>query len=176
MPKPDELDSVLRPEDAWSFLETARVRAMHAGDIAPELTKLLTDCAPATIVAFQQFFEVQMGRANLADLHAAAHLINGGSSELGFEHFRAWLIAQGQEVFEAARVDADRLATVAVKPKQARMEELLFAAATAYNLRTGATDFYERFSRSETPFEGIAFKSERELATRLPLLYAKYRP
>lgn len=43
-------------------------------------------------------------------LWAAGYLINDGCSDDGFEYFRAWLIAQGREVFERVVADPDALA------------------------------------------------------------------
>ena len=44
------------------------------------------------------------------DLWGAAYQIHGGCSDDGFDYFRAWLISQGQAVYEAALENPDSLA------------------------------------------------------------------
>jgi hypothetical protein len=51
-----------------------------------------------------------MARSYVAQLWAAAFVINGGCSDDGFEYFRGWLITRGREVFERALADPDSLA------------------------------------------------------------------
>lgn len=47
-------------------------------------------------------------------LWAAACVANGGCSGDGFDYFRAWLIAQGREVFERAVADPNALAELPI--------------------------------------------------------------
>src|SRR5690349_2962108 len=65
---------------------------------------------PQEIIEFQRALEARMDEANRWDLWAAATLINDGCTATSFRHFRAWLVAQGREVFEAALRDPESLA------------------------------------------------------------------
>jgi hypothetical protein len=167
----------LTTADAWALVTTVRttVGVPAEARFAAEMTGRLATLTPDEILEFQRFFNTQMARAQLAGLYNAAYLINGVAADEAFEHFRAWLIAQGEECFEAARVNPDRLVNLGAKKKSAKLEELMFSAATAYNVRTGKTDFYDKLSPNETALEGTVFRDDAELKRTLPLLFAKYR-
>ncbi|NOU29006.1 MAG: DUF4240 domain-containing protein [Polyangiaceae bacterium] len=159
----------------WALVEEARTQAKGRDAALPDaLSAILRERKPDEIVAFQVAFEARMREANLAPLWNAAHLMNKGTSEESFEHFRGWLIGQGRAVYEGARVDADRLADVDVKRGKALLDDLLFAAGTAYNERTGATDFFDRIPKEDQALEGLPFTREEELKEKLPRLYAKF--
>ncbi|MDB5805516.1 MAG: hypothetical protein JWN73_2838 [Betaproteobacteria bacterium] len=66
-----------------------------------------------------------------------AYLVNSGCSDDGFEYFRCWLIGQGGAYFEAALKDPERAADNAQPGEDAEGEDLLYAAASAYESRTG---------------------------------------
>jgi hypothetical protein len=76
------------------------------------------------------------------DLWGAADLINRGCSDDGFQDFRGWLIAQGQDVYRNALEDPDSLAD---HPAVASLgefdtlwcQDLLAAPLTAYEKLTG---------------------------------------
>jgi Protein of unknown function (DUF4240) len=76
------------------------------------------------------------------ELWGAAELLNGGASGDGFEYFRAWLIAQGRAVYEAAMRDPDSLAEhPAVRdqdppPGGFESEDMLDVVGRAYEFAT----------------------------------------
>ena len=59
-----------------------------------------------------------------------------GCSDDGFEYFRCWLIAQGERVFNAALANPETLVNRAEPESEG--EGMLYAAAEAYESRTGA--------------------------------------
>jgi len=61
-------------------------------------------------VSFQSLLNAVMSRAYTWDLIAAACFLGCGQSDDGFEDFRAWLVAQGQETFEMVLADVTTLA------------------------------------------------------------------
>jgi hypothetical protein len=72
--------------------------------------ELLSAMTPDQLVGFKRAFEERMREAYTWDLWAAAYIIGGGCSNDGFRDFRAWLIAQGRQTFEAAVRDPETLA------------------------------------------------------------------
>src|SRR6266576_2839596 len=77
------------------------------------LQERLQSLPESEIVEFDGLLHGQLDRSYHRDLWAAAYLINGGCSDDGFDYFRAWLIAQGRDVFERALQDPESLAEVA---------------------------------------------------------------
>lgn len=129
----------------WSVIE--RARADSGSDVADEIVaravQLLTAFPPEQIAMAAQALWDLMADSYRGDLWAAAHLINSGASDDGFEYFRGWLITQGREVFERAVADPDSLADVpavqdtAAEPGDLECEEALGIAWDAYLKATG---------------------------------------
>jgi hypothetical protein len=93
----------------------------------------------AEILAFRRALEARMIEAYRWDLWAAAALIRDGCSESAFRNFRAWLIAQGREAFEAALADPESLAENAAlaEDDSAQYPALLSIPFGVYQEKTG---------------------------------------
>lgn len=126
----------------WRLIDAARILARRRWRLPPDrrlaaaLTRLLATLPPKDIVRFQDIFNTQMLRANEWHILQTAALIEGGISDDGFEYFRAYLIGQGQDVFERALVNPDILAE-AVTEAGADNEHLLYSAMDAHEIVTG---------------------------------------
>ncbi len=88
------------------------------------------------IIAFDVILNALMARSYRHDLWAAAYIINGGCSDDGFDYFRAWLIAQGQSIFNEALRNPESLVEV-TDTDDNELEVLLYVARDAYARRTG---------------------------------------
>lgn len=123
--------------DFWRLIDASRrTGSGDVGDQAEALRRRLEQLQPHEIVEFDQIFREHLVAAYRWDLWAAAYIINGGCSDDAFEYFRCWLIAQGERVFREALTDPETLATRAEPDVEA--ESMLYAAAEAYESRTGA--------------------------------------
>ena len=108
-----------------------------------------------------------------------------GCSDDGFIDFRAWLIAQGREVYFAALADPDSLADV-VPYGDCRFEQLSYVGDYAYEQLTGKSAYdqtdwsaYEallmKLEQDIVYKDGIEFPREgADLKKYLPRLCAKY--
>lgn len=170
-------------ERFWSIVEAADAAAGGDCRRQAELVVQALQALPVNeILAFQRIFDEVRAAAYHVDLWGAASLINGGSSDDGFEDFRGWLIGRGRSVYEAALRDADSLAsrpevTRRRHPHQPRLEcqDLLSAWVLAYEAVTG-----EEPSPwpSASPVRQVLlgedwdFGNDQELARRLPRLWS----
>ena len=68
---------------------------------------------PEELMEFESHFEKIHTESFSWNLWGAAYLMNGGCSDDGFDYFRAWLMAQGQQTFDKVVKDPDTLATLA---------------------------------------------------------------
>jgi hypothetical protein len=94
----------------WKLIEDAK--AESDGDSEHQVRLLVDKLAKmsiANIFAFRDLFRVIHGSAYLDELWSAAVIICGGCSDDGFTDFRAWLIAQGKQVFYDALRDPEIL-------------------------------------------------------------------
>ncbi|GAA4010849.1 hypothetical protein GCM10022247_36370 [Allokutzneria multivorans] len=130
----------------WQLIDDARGRAGDPEDgeaVSAVASALLSARPRAEIVAAQQVLRDLMADSYGAPLLAAARVINGGTSDDGFEYFRGWLITRGREVFERAVADPDTLAELpAVRAaaddgEERECEAALGIAVDAYFAATG---------------------------------------
>lgn len=73
------------------------------------------------------------------DLWGAAYVIMGGASDDSFEYFRVWMISQGQQFFETAKADPDKLADRIPQgyDEAPDFELLAYAASEVWAEKTG---------------------------------------
>ncbi len=90
------------------------------------------------IVSFEVAFRRYLNAAYSWDLWGAAYVIHSGCSDDGFEYFRLWLIAQGEQVFSKALADPETLADYPGKfPEPVECEALGYIAEDTYEEQTG---------------------------------------
>ncbi len=130
----------------WALIEAAGEAAgWDAEGVADDLVCRLRELPVAELLAFDAIQQALMAESYRWDLWGAAELLNGGASDDGFEYFRAWLIAQGRAVYEAALRDPDSLAEhPAVRDRDPTVdafesEDMLEVVGRAYELATAAS-------------------------------------
>lgn len=136
------------------WAHAGRVRAQAGADIEAYESALraeLRGLSPEELVSFDQHLHQLVADAYHWKLWAAAYLINGGCSDDGFYYFRAWLVMQGQAIYETALADPDALADVCAVPNEdAECEEVLYVARQLYEEKTGQ-ELTPQPLRGETP-------------------------
>lgn len=100
----------------WETIDRSAARAGRGTEAqVEELLVSLQRLEAEEIAAFDVFLQEQLERAYRWDLWAVAYLAMGGCGDDAFLTFRAWLIAQGEEYFEAALNDPES-AALAIQP------------------------------------------------------------
>jgi hypothetical protein len=138
----------------WALVDA--VRAQGGGDDETAVEALhvaLARLGGAEILDFQRRLGELHERSYRADLWGAAYLLCGGCSDDGFDYFRAWRIAQGRVIFDAALADPDSLAGVpgvSAGRDDYELEAMLAVGLDAWMDRTGADmdAFYEALGDS----------------------------
>ncbi len=124
----------------WALIETAREAG--GGDMDKQLellTDALSELPEQEIIEFERIKLGMMVRAFDADLWEAAWVIGCGCSDDGFAEFRAWLVAQGQNIFEEALKDPESLADVVEADSRLNTQDGRIKDVTgfAYERKTG---------------------------------------
>ena len=149
------------PDAFWDLIAGAKRECGQDMDASLQwLTERLTTLGPQQA---QDFHDILHGYKHLAykyGLWTAATLMCGnGCSDDGFMDFRAWLIAQGREVYLAALADPDSLADV--EPYGGcQFESFSYVASEVLNTLTGG-DAYD--SMDPDGFDALVL----ELAKRI---------
>lgn len=161
----------------WKMIEAARDEADGDCEAQVEaLVRRLSEMPEEEIFDFDGLCLEMRHRAYRWDLWGASYLLNGGSSDDGFEYFRGWLIAQGRAVYEQALRDPDSLADVVTEAQAEEAdfecEDMLYTAMLAYEKKTG-TEMPER--EGTAPYPDITGErwEEDDLETLLPKLWKR---
>lgn len=104
---------------------------------AEKLTRQLLALPKEEIPAFQGLFDRFSDKAYRWDLWGAAYVLNGGCSDDGFDYFRWWLIAQGEQTYNAVLSDPDSLGQYAGDDGEAECEDIGYAMTEAYEEKSG---------------------------------------
>ena len=132
----------------WQIIQAAKRAANNDNDQLELIAAALHTLESEDILEFQRVFNRLHIASYRADLWGAAYLINGGSSDDGFDYFRGWLIAQGSEVFSAALEQPDSLDTLFQGATEAglgcELEGMLSVAGRVWREKTGLSwkEFY----------------------------------
>jgi hypothetical protein len=97
----------------WQLIDRTRVASggdniKHAELLTDELAQLPEE----EIVEYQHIFDTLVRRAERDDILEVADFIYGGLGDDGWKDFRAWLVGQGQMVYENMLADPESLVDV----------------------------------------------------------------
>jgi hypothetical protein len=121
----------------WKIIEKSKRGTDSSDEQAEKLQDLLSKLAPAEIVSFENIFTDFRYAANRWDLWGVAYLLCGGCGDDSFDYFRAWLIGRGQKYYEDAMKDPESVARKVTEDDFPEAELLMYAAAKAYEEKTG---------------------------------------
>ncbi|MFC4424867.1 DUF4240 domain-containing protein [Deinococcus navajonensis] len=160
----------------WPLIDRARTSSGEdLAGFSDALRELLRAQSNEQIAAFDDQLGRLMDRAYTWPLWGAAYVINRGCSDDSFAYFRAWLVAQGETVFEQALKDPDSLAELplVLNDGETELESLLSLAWSLYEERTGQ---YPPATGEEQPVPDPSGRrwDEDDLATLFPNLTARY--
>ncbi|KEZ52363.1 DUF4240 domain-containing protein [Metabacillus indicus] len=179
-------ESSMTEEAFWNLLSQAKRRGEDIEEQMEWLISLLSKMPNKEMVRFDAILQKQMNSSFSSNLWAAAYIIMGGCSDDCFDYFRAWLIFQGKETFEGAKVDPEQLIPLLERMEEdgdfPQAEDLLYAACLAFEEKTGRDDeeYHELFEQLEgyAPYPEIEFDWEEDdeegLQRKFPKLWRRF--
>jgi hypothetical protein len=155
----------------WKVVEKSKRGIESADEQAEKLEEILCRLPPKEIVSFDNIFSEFLYAAYRWDLWGVAHLLCGGCSDDSFEYFRSWLIGRGQKFYEDAMKDPESIARKFTEDDSPEAELLMYAAANAYERKTG----HDLPARSiKHPKEPVGIKwTEEDLPKLFPVANEK---
>lgn len=158
----------------WEMIEAMNKQKMLNNEKtrAQLLGESLQQLEEAEFIEFYRIFRLNLDRAYISELWAAEYIINCGCSDDCFLDFRAWLISEGQLIFEKALVNPETLIDVA-RDQNTQDEEFSYVCEAAY---------YDKFGRDipliDSPpavLKGVKWEEEKDsLRKMLPLLFKTF--
>ena len=166
-------------EQFWNIIE--RAKDVPDEEKAEVIQSYMQNLSLEELAAFAVLFSERLAESYHWPLWGAAYLINGGSSDDGFDYFRGWLILQGRDVFKRAIANPDWLAGY-IDPAQDDFEneDALLMADRVYAAKTGQELLYEpeklraAYQAGPRHRDDWDFDDEDECRKRLPRLSALY--
>jgi hypothetical protein len=161
----------------WSIIDATLPQAGDPDGQLEALRSALSALSLAEIQAFETTFGAKMAAAYKWDLWGACYVIHGGASDDSFEYFRAWLIARGRKVYEAALAAPESLADGSLSAVDGifEFEDFAFVARDVFDDLAGDEREIEPASPGEAEPAGQPFEEDpSHLAKRFPKLWAKY--
>jgi hypothetical protein len=159
----------------WNMIEQAK--ADSGGDAERQVDLLIDRLAKQSaddIIEYDMLFKQFSAEAYQWELWGAAHILNHGSYYDDFAYFRAWLVAQGRDVFRKALANPESLADVVTGQTKTLLKRMNEVSNQAYKRVTGDDDVAAystvRFPRNPTGVEW----DEPDLPQRFPILWAKF--
>lgn len=154
----------------WSIIDEARKTVDDVFEVASAVTEKLNELSADEIVSFKQHQYDLMAESYRRDIWAVGYIINGGCSDDGFDYFRAWLMANGRERWEAAMKNPEAIGDLA-DPEEAEDQEMLYVPDDAYRDTTGEEEFPENRITVSTRSEPVGEPWEEDhLKTMYPKL------
>jgi hypothetical protein len=120
-------------DEFWKWIDKAADYAPFAPERVEWLLHKLSKESQQTIVGFGFHLNQVLDEGYNERLWAAAHILNRGCSEEGFEYFRGWLLLQGRRVYEQAVQTPETLADVPFQVGENETEEALYIASEAWS-------------------------------------------
>lgn len=167
----------LSEEKFWQMID--RAKQAGAGEClrtAEALKRSLSRLSTDELLGFHVHFERKMAESYRHDLWAVAYIANGGASDDGFTYFRAWLIGQGRERYEAALQHPPAAVEGLSKPSAFmgfECEELLYPSMEVHQQKTGHYPPIGVVAYPVMP-AGTPWKEE-DLPKLYPDLYRRFR-
>jgi len=160
----------------WKLIKTTREAS--GGDTSKQADLVVNTLVPLSLdesFSFEAIWYDLMDVAYDAALWDAAYIIGCGCGDSGFKDFRAWLIAQGKEVYEKALVDPESLVDLIDVKENAQEGALLYVVLDAYRQKTGKELAIEEgaVNRPVAQLKGTHW-GEENVNLRFPKLAAKF--
>ncbi|MNN13951.1 hypothetical protein D3C81_1270010 [compost metagenome] len=173
----------------WELIGNSK---KHGVEQVEWLINELSKKAAHEMIEFEVELRSKMGESYTSSLWGAAFVIMGGCSDDGFDYFRGWLIAQGEEVFSKVLINPEYLAEylsddfLEEDVFAPQLEEMLSVASDAYTYqKTGNMEYNDEIDSefvNEVEAQGFKFKTadieldweEDDLEDKYPILWKRF--
>ena len=162
-------------KEFWKLID--KTREASGGSISKQsdlLIEALAQLPVDEILDYETIMYDLMDNAYDAALWDAAYIIGCGCGDSGFSDFRAWLIAQGQDVYYSALANPESLVDLIDVDEDAQEGALLYVVMAAYEQKTGHEIPLDPFKFREPPVLKGTHWPEKTKKDRFPKLAAKF--
>ncbi|WP_418262920.1 DUF4240 domain-containing protein [Flavobacterium faecale] len=105
----EKSSEMLDEELYWSIIDNMIKENLSQEDQEIFITNQLEQLTPKEIIGFRLRTDKLLFDSYTSDLWCAAYIMNGGSTDGGFDYFRCWIISKGKEAYYNAKANPDSL-------------------------------------------------------------------
>lgn len=147
------------------------------------LKQKISQLNPIEIIGFKLRTDYLLYQSYTSEMWCAAHIMNGGCSDDGFEYFRNWIISQGKSAYYIALNNPDDLIQFYDPSLEFyRFEELMYVALDVFLAKTNKNmyDYIDdaHFKTNEAHYPNLNFNWSEEnkvqIKTLCPKLYDRF--
>ena len=127
----------MNKETFWKIIDevNASVDGNDKETVLKKTVEKLMEYEPCEINAWENILDFYHDLANREHLWAALAAIGEQYTDAEFDHFRAWLISKGHDVYVNALQDPDSLAALDIPKNSTEFEAFWYVAEYAYDRR-----------------------------------------
>lgn len=152
----------------WELIQEIKIISDDKIDFSNRLQSKLESFKAEEIKRYEKTFLQKLNDLHQADIWALAFIVRNGCGDDCFDYFKAWIIAQGESVFNAVKnMKIFELKSVFTE-EDPQFEEFMYVAQEAYENKKGETMPKPRIK--QTPLRGDMWE-EAELPKRYPEVF-----
>lgn len=168
---PEPLSASMTETLFWQIIDNVKQRSASVYERPQILTEELKMLSGNAIKQFAVLLQNKLADLYSWDLWAVAYIARGGCGDDAFEYFRAWIISEGQEIYDRAMTDPGGTADFIVPGSDLQLEAMLYSPYDAYLARVGERLQIPR-QRRRMP-HGKNWR-EKDLPRLYPKVWAKF--
>ncbi len=164
----------------WNIVENSSKETDNLEDQELFLISEIQKLSPKEMIGFRLRTDQLLFDNYSSSLWCAAYIINGDSSNDGFDYFRCWIISRGKEVYYKAKSDPDSLLKEIIKDKKSyEFESFWYVAMSAFTNATGQDLYsyidYDNFVTNDENYPLLTFDwnidDPKTIEKTCPILY-----
>jgi hypothetical protein len=178
----EKSSEMLDEEIYWGIIDKTIAQNLNQADQEIYLTNEIEKLTPKEIIGFRLRTDKLLFDTYKSNLWCAAYIMNGGSTDGGFDYFRCWIISQGKEVFYNAVANPDSLISQVKEGQETyEFEGFWFVAMNAFLNKTDHEIYnfidYKTFVTNDEHYPFLTFNwsvdEPKTMQKICPILFAK---
>ncbi|GIZ08218.1 DUF4240 domain-containing protein [Flavobacterium sp. UMI-01] len=166
----------------WELIDKTVKANLSQEDQELFLTNELEKLSPKEIIGFRLRTDKLLFDSYTSDLWCAAYIMNGGTTDGGFDYFRCWIISKGKEAYYNALANPDSLINLVKDGQNAyEFEGFWFVAMNAFLNKTDHEIYnfidYDTFVTNDEHYPLLTFNwnvdEPKTMSKICPVLFQK---
>ena len=142
--KIDTTAEMLDEDLYWKIIDNSLKNSKNQDEQEEHLISEISKLTPKQMIGFRLRTDKLLYDTYNSEMWCASYLMNGGSSDDGFEYFRNWIISRGKDVYYKAKENPDTLISQKdfIEDDFYEFELFWYVALEAFEQKTGK-DLYD---------------------------------